>query len=143
MYEHSRDLFRLLKPELMPDAGHPGRPGRMLLAACEGSVERMAMDARFRPYAARQLFRHTRVLFPLHRQLPVFRLIERGVSKVADTLDAERASDGRQNLLRCAAVNRKGKPCGREPMRGGRYCPSHRHLENRDSDRAGVLGAAA
>ena len=101
------------------------------------------MDARFRPHAARQLFRHTRVLFPLHRQLPAFRLIERGVARVADSLDEEREHDGRQNLLRCAAINRKGKPCGREPMRGGRYCPSHRHLEVRQGPRVGAIGAAA
>ena len=129
MYEHSRGLFRLLKPELMPDPGHPGRPVRLLRDACEGSVERMAMDPRFRPYAARALFRQVRFLFPLHRQLSAFRLIEGGVVEVADQLDAERESDGRQNLLRCAAANRKGKPCGREPMRGSRYCPSHKRYE--------------
>lgn len=126
MYEHSRHLFRMLKPELVQDPVHPGRADRILLVACEVSVERLAMDARFRPHAARQLFRQVRFLLPLHRQLPAFRLIERGVLVIADSLDAERVSDGRDNLLRCAGVNRKGKPCGREPMRGGRFCPSHR-----------------
>lgn len=144
MYEHSRTLFRTLKPEVLPDPVHPGRPGRTLLSACEASVERMAMDPRFRPYAARQLFSQIRFLFPLHRQIEVFRLIEQGVGTVADRLDEERIADGRQNLLRCASVNRKGKPCGREPMRGSRYCPSHRHLEVRDAERAAArLGVAA
>ena len=59
----------------------------------------------------------------------MFQLIERGVGQVADRLDEERVDDGRDNLLRCAAVNRKGKPCGREPMRGSRYCPSHKRYE--------------
>ena len=38
------------------------------------------------------------------------------------------------SLLRCAAVNRRGKPCGREPLRGLRYCPSHQHLASSEDD---------
>lgn len=133
MFEYSRDLFRLLRPELASDPAHPGRSSRVLVAACEESVERLAQDARFRLHAPRQLFRQIRFLFPLDRQVQIFRLIEQGVADVADKLDEERREDGRQNLLRCAAVNRKGKPCGREPMRGSRYCPSHKHYEERDT----------
>jgi len=145
MFEHSRDLFRLLRPELAPDRAHPGRSSRVLVAACEESVERLARDSRFRTHAARQLFRQVRFLFPLDRQVMVFRMIEEGIADVADRLDVEREEDGRENLLRCAAVNRKGKPCGREPMRGSRYCPSHKHLESREhASLAGrPLGAVA
>ena len=129
VFEYSRDLFRLLRPELAAGPVNPGRSSRVLVAACEESVERLAQDSRFRLHAARQLFRQVRFLFPLDRQVQVFRLIERGVGQVADRLDEERIEDGKENLLRCGAVNRKGKPCGREPMRGSRFCPSHKRYE--------------
>lgn len=144
MFEHSRELFRLLRPELARDPLHPGRANRVLVAACEESVGRLAQDARFRLHAPRQLFRQVRFLFPLDQQVQVFRLIEHGVSEVADRLDEERIEDGRENLLRCAAVNRKGKPCGREPMRGSRYCPSHKRFEElHEPAGIGPVGVAA
>lgn len=130
MYELSRDLYRALKPSVIPDPRHPGRSERLLLAACEHSIERIARDLRRYPRPARHLFGQVRFLFPLRDQLQIFHVIETHLHTALETLEAEAGPDsGRSSALRCASINRKGKPCGREPLRGSRYCPSHRHLE--------------
>jgi hypothetical protein len=130
VYELSRDLYRALKPNVIPDPRRPGRSERLLLAACEQTVERIARDLRRYPRPARHLFSQVRFLFPLQEQLACYRIIEEHVAVVLETLEAEVGPDsGRVSALRCASINRKGKPCGREPLRGSRYCPSHRHLE--------------
>ena len=39
--------------------------------------------------------------------------------------EAERRVRGLDAGARCAALNRKGKPCGREPRWGTPFCVSH------------------
>lgn len=130
MYELSRDLYRALKPNIISDTRHPGRSERLLLAACEHSIERIARDLRRYPRPARHLFSQVRFLFPLQEQLQIYRVIEEHLAEALERLEAEVGPDaGRSSALRCASINRKGKPCGREPLRGSRFCPSHRHLE--------------
>lgn len=130
MYELSRDLYRALKPSVIPDPRQPGRSERLLLAACEHSIERIARDLRRYPRPARHMFSQIRFLFPLQEQLKAYHVIEEHLRRALETLEAEVGPEaGRSSALRCAAINRKGKPCGREPLRGSRYCPSHRHLE--------------
>lgn len=130
MYELSRDLYRALKPSVIPDPRQPGRSERLLLAACEQTVERIARDLRRYPRPARHLFAQVRFLFPLQEQLQAYRIIEDHVQAALERLEAEVGPDaGRATALRCASINRKGKPCGREPLRGSRFCPSHKHLE--------------
>lgn len=130
MFELSRDLYRELKPMVIADTKHPGRSERVLLAACEQTVARIARDLRRYPRPARHLFTNVRFLFPVQEQLNCYRIIERHLSAALDVLEAEAGPDtGRIGALRCASINRKGRPCGREPLRGSRYCPSHKHLE--------------
>ncbi len=108
----------------------PGRAERLLLAACEQTVERIARDLRRYPRPARHLFSQIRFLFPLQEQLQAYRIIEDHVQAALERLESEVGPDaGRATALRCASINRKGKPCGREPLRGSRFCPSHKHLE--------------
>ncbi len=130
MYELSRDLYRALRPSVIPDPRRPGRSERLLLAACEHTIERIARDLRRYPRPARHLFGQVRFLFPLQEQLQAYRIIEEHLAAALETLEAEIGDDpSRTSALRCASINRKGRPCGREPLRGSRYCPSHRHLE--------------
>ena len=138
MYELSRDMYRALKPSVLPDPRNPGRSERVLLMACEATVERIARDLRRYPRPARHLFAQIRFLFPLQDQLRAYRIIEEQVQTALEHLEAEVGPDiaGRASALRCAAVNRKGKPCGREPLRGSRYCPSHKQLEGLMPDRS-------
>ena len=131
MYELSRDLYRALRPMVIADPRKPGRSERLLLASCEATIERIARDLRRYPRPARHMFGQVRFLFPLRDQLLVFHIIETHLRTALETLEAEAGPDtGRASALRCASINRKGKPCGREPLRGSRFCPSHRHLED-------------
>jgi hypothetical protein len=124
VYEHSRALFRALKPFLVQDSAHPGLRHRRLLRVCEEAVERMAEDARLTPSPARHVFRRVRTLIRAQDQLRAYAAIERELREAAEWFAAERREHG-PNLRRCAALNRRGQPCEREPLRGGRYCPSH------------------
>lgn len=124
MYEHSRSLYRALKPLLIHDVGHAGMLERRLLRVCEDSVERMAEDARLLPSPSRHLFRSVRTLIRAQDQLRAYVLIERELGRATEWFRAERRANG-PNLRRCAALNRRGQPCEREPLRGGRHCPSH------------------
>ena len=130
MFELSRDLYRELKPMVIADTRHPGRSERVLLAACEQTVSRIARDLRRYPRPARHLFSNVRFLFPVQEQLHCYHIIERHLTAALDVLEAEAGPEtGRSGALRCASINRKGRPCGREPLRGSRFCPSHKHLE--------------
>lgn len=124
MYEHSRALYRALKPMLIADSVSPHRPPRRLLAIVEDSLERMAEDARMFPTPADHLFARARSLFGAQDQLRALRIIERHVGVATASFVARRREHG-PNLRRCAALNRRGEPCQREPLRGGRFCPSH------------------
>ncbi len=130
MFELSRDLYRELKPMVITDHHQPGRSERVLLAACEQTVSRIARDLRRYPRPARHLFSNVRFLFPIQEQLHCYRIIERHLHEALLILEAEAGPEtGRIGALRCASINRKGRPCGREPLRGSRFCPSHKHLE--------------
>ncbi|MGI9538706.1 MAG: hypothetical protein ACR2N6_00985 [Miltoncostaeaceae bacterium] len=123
MYEHSRSLYRELKPYLLPDRPGSATMRRSLLGACEGTLVQLASD---KPPAApvKQLFTAVRGLVPAQHQMGVFSIIDQRVTGLAAELERRREIAG-GSLLRCAANNRRGLPCGREPLQGSRYCPSH------------------
>ncbi len=130
MYRYSRAIYRDLHPLLLEGAIRPEVGRRLLLAACERTIERLARDHRrfARPEAA--LFGDVRSLFPVSRQLRVFTIIEAHLGAAVGYLDQEIAERGSADLLRCRATNRKGKACQRVPVTGSDFCPSHRYLEN-------------
>lgn len=130
VYEYSRDVYRRLRTILAPDRRNPGAPQRTLYAGCLEMVVEMAKEGGRARRPAERLFGRVRHLFPPHAQLHAYHLIEREMSRVSRSLLEEAKRGGRGNLLTCAAATRRNKPCQREPLRGSRYCPSHRHLEN-------------
>ncbi|MSO44496.1 MAG: hypothetical protein EXQ74_04205 [Thermoleophilia bacterium] len=115
---------------------------RLLLAACERTVERLARDHRRFARPAASLFGDVRSLFPVSRQLLVYDIIDAHMVAALEYLDKEIAERGSADLLRCRATNRKGKACQRVPVTASDFCPSHRFLETAQQDRSsGVLTA--
>ena len=139
MYRFSRSLYRDLHPHLLESQIRPELGQRLLLSACERTVERMARDHRRFARPAASLFSDVRALFPVSRQLLVYDIIEARIDSALEYLDVEIAERGSADLLRCRASNRKGKACQRVPVTGSDYCPSHRYLEKLQKDRADAL----
>ena len=102
-----------------------------LLDACEAAMRRLAYDRRYFAHPARSLFSEVRMLFPIHEQDRVFRVIDRNVRLALEHL--ARLPEGGIGLdgqpSECRAHTRKGTPCQRQPLPGRDYCPSHKHLE--------------
>jgi hypothetical protein len=120
------DLCRALTPSLVPDPRRPGWVENYLREACEAGIARLAADPRSQPMASRTLFTAARTLMRAQDQLLAARLIEAHLQRARRYFEAERgpaASAG--SAPRCAALNRKGKPCGREPIWGTPFCVSH------------------
>jgi len=130
VFERSRDLYRELKPLAIPDPRRTGRSDRLLLSACERSVVRIARELPGDPRPARQLFAEVRFLFPVQQQLNCYRIIDRHLTAALTAFEADGGPGGsRLGVLRCASVNRRGRPCARQRRQGSLYCPSHRHFE--------------
>jgi hypothetical protein len=125
MQRLTRDLWRALKPSLMPDPRRPGWSEQYLLDACEASVARLAADPRSEPMASRTLFSTARSLMRAQDQLLASHIIERHLARARGYFEVERGAQGLDGTPRCAALNRKGKPCGREPIWGTPFCVSH------------------
>jgi hypothetical protein len=121
----ARALWRALRPSLLPDPRRPGWSERYLLQACEASVARLAADPRSEPMASRTLFSAARSLMRAQDQLRAAQVIERHMARARAHFEVERDARGLGGSPRCAALNRKGKPCGREPIWGTPFCVSH------------------
>lgn len=135
MYQFSRAIYRELAPLVHGDrtVGGAITARRRLLEACEATIERLATDRHYFAHPTRFLFEEVRTLFPLHEQSHVWRVIERHL-RLATAYVEEHWREGVTfdgSPLRCHASTRKGTPCQRVPLPGRRYCPSHKHLEER------------
>jgi hypothetical protein len=142
MYRYYRAIYRDLNPFLLQDQVRPELGQRLLLSACERTIERLARDHRRFARPAASLFADVRALFPVSRQLMVYDIIEAHMIAAIEFLDAEIAERGSADLLRCRATNRKGKACQRVPVTGSDYCPSHRYMEKLQHKRADDMLAA-
>lgn len=142
MYRFSRAIFRDLQPYLLKDQLRPELGQRLLLSACERTIERLARDHRRFARPAASLFSDVRALFPVSMQLMVYDVIEVHMNNALAYLDEEIAERGSADLLRCRATNRKGKACQRVPVTGSDYCPSHRYLEKVQQQRSSGMLAA-
>jgi hypothetical protein len=119
-------LHRALAPSLMPDPKRPGWGEDYLRQVCEASIARLAADPRSQPMAARSLFSSARSLMRAQDQLRAAQVIEAHLERARTYFEAERGTAGLDGSApRCAALNRKGKPCGREPIWGTPFCVSH------------------
>jgi hypothetical protein len=125
LHRFTRDLWRALKPSLMPDPRRPGWSERYLLQACEATVARLAADPQSEPMAARTLFSTARSLMRAQDQLRTSDVIDRHLARARAYFETQRGAQGLDGAPRCAALNRKGRPCGREPMWGTPFCVSH------------------
>ena len=127
MYALSRSLYRELEPMLTRSAETAGGRAdrRRLLAACEGAIQRLVFEPQSYAHPVRSLFREIQHLIRLDAQLRARELVQVHI-EAGRTLSARLEAMLRRD---CEAFNRKGSPCRREPRPGGRYCPSHRHLE--------------
>jgi hypothetical protein len=132
------------------EAAARGGNHQRLLDACEAAMRRLAYDRRYFAHPARSLFSEVRMLFPIHEQDRVFRVIDRNVKLALEHL--ARLPEGGIGLdgqpSECRAHTRKGTPCQRQPLPGRDYCPSHKHLEEslepvEDDADAGVLDERA
>ena len=142
MYRFSRAISRDLQPYLLKDQLRPELGQRLLLSACERTIERLARDHRRFARPAASLFSDVRALFPVSMQLMVYDVIEVHMNNALAYLDEEIAERGSADLLRCRATNRKGKACQRVPVTGSDYCPSHRYLEKVQQQRSSGMLAA-
>ena len=127
MYHHvSRTLYRRLVPLLHDDPKEGGIKAQRqrLLDACEATMKRLATEPEYFANPSRFLFREIRMLFPLHEQCAVWRLVEHDVAAAAPVLKHWHTLQRRD----CDALTRGGQPCRREALPGSRFCPSHRHL---------------
>lgn len=119
-------LWRALVPSLVPDPRRPGWSERYLLKICEAGIARVAADPLSEPMVARSLFGAARSLISAQDQLRASLVIDAHVSRARAFFEAERGASGIPGSTpRCAALNRKGKPCAREPIWGTPFCVSH------------------
>jgi hypothetical protein len=132
MYQFSRAIYRELAKEVAPGrAAVVCERQQRLLRECEAAMERLATDRHYFARPVRTLFSDIRTLFPMGSQLRVYHVIERHVRMAAEYVDVQ-ARDGVTfdgHPLCCHATTRKGTSCQRVPLPGGKYCPSHKHLD--------------
>jgi hypothetical protein len=132
MYQFSRSLYRELGQSVMRTKGEDVCATRQrFLRSCEATMERLAVDRHYFAKPVKTLFNDVRVFFPISEQLRVLNTIERHVMLATEYVESQARAgvtfDG--SPLCCHASTRKGTPCQRVPLPGGKYCPSHKHLE--------------
>ncbi|MGZ4396414.1 MAG: hypothetical protein ACXVZ2_13750, partial [Gaiellaceae bacterium] len=131
MYQYSRAIYRSIKDLIDPYAPAEVRleSRRQVLAACEHTMERLAVDPLYFAKPDRVLFQDIRRYFPITHQAQVAWAVQEGVSAAVSFIEAQieaGALDG--GVARCRATTRKGKACQRTPLPDRDYCPSHQHL---------------
>lgn len=132
MYQFSRAIYRELATDVTGTrAGDDAANRARLLRACEDAVERLAADRRYFARPGRTLFKDVRSLFPMDKQLRVYRVVTQHMALAGAYVDqAARAGITLDGVpLACHATTRRGTPCQRIPLPGSQYCPSHKHLE--------------
>ena len=134
MYQFSRSIYRELGGRVVAERGEDLAVVRhRFLRACETSMERLATDRHYFARPTKTLFNDVRSYFPISDQLRVFQIISRHMMLATEYVDSQARAgvtfDG--SPLCCHASTRKGTPCQRVPLPGSKYCPSHKHLEEK------------
>ena len=132
MYQYSRAIYRSIKDLIDPYVDGPTQLEYRcdVLAACEGTMERLAADPHYFAKPDRALFQDIRRYFPITSQAQVAWAVHEGVAAAVTFIEEQieaGALDG--GVARCRATTRKGKPCQRTPLPDRDYCPSHQHLD--------------
>jgi hypothetical protein len=133
MYQFSRSLYRELAQDVVSGKGEDVARKRMrFLRACESSMERLALDRHYFAKPVRTLFNDVRHYFPMTEQMRVYRMCEKHMKLATEYVDSQLREgvtfDGSPAC--CHASTRRGTACQRLPLPGGKYCPSHKHLED-------------
>ena len=134
MYQYSRAIYRSIKDLIDPyvDPITQLEYRREVLAACEGTMERLAADPHYFAKPDRTLFADIRRYFPITAQAQVAYSVNQGVGAAVDFIEEQIESGAFEGgVAHCHATTRKGKPCQRTPLPDRDYCPSHQHLETR------------
>ncbi len=132
MYQYSRAIYRSIKDLIDPyvDPQTQLEYRREVLAACEGTMERLAADPHYFAKPDKALFQDIRRYCPITVQEQVAWAVSHGVGAAVAFVEEQveaGAFDG--GVARCRATTRKGKPCQRTPLPDRDYCPSHQHLD--------------
>ena len=132
MYQYSRAIYRSIKDLIDPyvDPMTQLEYRRQVLAACEGTMERLAADPHYFAKPDRTLFADIRRYFPINVQAKVAWTVNQGVGAAVDFIEEQIESGAFEGgVAHCHATTRKGKPCQRTPLPERDYCPSHQHLD--------------
>ena len=132
MYQYSRAIYRSIKDLIDPyvDPMTQLEYRRQVLAACEGTMERLAADPHYFAKPDRTLFADIRRYFPINVQAQVAWTVNQGVGAAVDFIEEQIESGAFEGgVAHCHATTRKGKPCQRTPLPERDYCPSHQHLD--------------
>ncbi len=132
MYQYSRAIYRSIKDLIDPyvDGQTQLEYRREVLAACEGTMERLAADPHYFAKPDRALFQDIRRYFPITVQAQVAWSVNHGVGAAVEFIEEQIESGAFEGgVAHCHATTRKGKPCQRTPLPDRDYCPSHQHLD--------------
>ena len=132
MYQYSRAIYRSIKDLIDPyvDPVTHLEYRREVLAACEGTMERLAADPHYFAKPDRTLFADIRRYFPITVQAQVAWTVNQGVYAAVGFIQEQIESGAFEGgIAHCHATTRKGKPCQRTPLPERDYCPSHQHLD--------------
>jgi hypothetical protein len=132
MYQYSRAIYRSIKDLIDPyvDPITQLEYRRQVLAACEGTMERLAADPHYFAKPDRTLFADIRRYFPITVQAQVAWIVNQGVYAAVGFIQEQIESGAFEGgIAHCHATTRKGKPCQRTPLPERDYCPSHQHLD--------------
>jgi len=132
MYQYSRAIYRSIKDLIDPyvDPQTQLEYRREVLAACEGTMERLAADPHYFAKPDRTLFADIRRYFPITAQAKVAWSVNQGVGAAVEYIEEQIESGAFEGgIAHCHATTRKGKPCQRTPLPERDYCPSHQHLD--------------
>ena len=132
MYQYSRAIYRSIKDLIDPyvDPSTHLEYRREVLAACEGTMERLAADPHYFAKPDRALFQDIRRYFPITVQAQVAWSVSHGITAAVEFIEDQIENGAFEGgVARCHATTRKGKPCQRTPLPERDYCPSHQHLE--------------
>src|SRR5246500_1913964 len=132
MYQYSRAIYRSIKDLVDPyvDPQTQLEYRREVLAACEGTMERLAADPHYFAKPDRALFQDIRRYFPITVQAQVAWAVSEGVGAAVEFIEEQIEAGTFEGAgPRGHAPTRKRKPCQRTPLPERDYCPSHQHLE--------------
>ena len=121
MYQYSRAIYRSIKDLIDPyvDRAHQLEYRREVLAACEGTMERLAADPHYFAKPDRALFQDIRRYFPITVQAQVAWSVNQGVGAAVEFIE-EQIEPARSRAASRAATRRRA----RASRASARRCPS-------------------